>query len=202
MSNLAEFINSKSSSADFFIYCIAATSFIPQKLVDIDNSIALFTEENHESRRLSKLGMSVIYEPFTPTSIATEVKAKLADNLRRTSAISTPIADEEKSLVFSSTDRYVMIEKDKLIHASSSGNYTTLYLCDQKEVTVTKQLGKVATKLPSNLFFRVHHGHVINRGYIKSIRKKSQLLVELINKVQVPVSRRKKKEFLHWLGPE
>jgi hypothetical protein len=163
------------------------------------NSICIFKTKCQQSRLLEKLGFCVVYEPFTLTEILDKVRDKLSSILKSTST-HTAEAQEERTLVFSSTNRYIMIEVEKLVAANSSGNYTTLFLKDNKQVTVTKQIGKVCKSLPTSTFFRVHHSYVVNRNYIQSILKQNQLTVVLSDKTRVPVSRRKKKEFISWLG--
>jgi len=169
-------------------------------LID-EKSIFVITNDTQGSRKLGALGHHILRYPFTAEEFIAKVKAKLLESFHTDDKPVTATL-EEKTLVFASTDRYVMVEKDKLVHASSSGNYTTLFLNDEKEVTVTKQLGKVVSKLPRSTFFRTHHGHVINRKYIVSVLKQGQLQVVLRNQSRVPVSRRKRKEFLSWLGLE
>ncbi len=191
-------------SSDFIIFYFTSLSIsatgIPLDNLDISSkSICCFDKESNRSKLLESLGFKVSYAPCSPEDLIYKIKIKLSDELRSKKKSETTTSSEN-TLVFSSMDRYVMVEKDKLIRASSSGNYTTLFLSDQKEVTVTKQLGKVASKLPGNKFFRVHHGHVVNRTFIKTILKQNQLLVVLRNQEKVPVSRRRKKEFLTWLG--
>lgn len=173
---------------------------LPLSNVEIaEKSICLFKAECRQSRLLDRLGFGIVFEPCSPSDLVDEIKERLALQLRLNSDNESETINE-KALVFSSTDRYVIIEKEKLIHATSSGNYTTLHLDDQRDITVTKQLGKVVLRLPTKDFFRVHHSHVVNRSYILTILKQTQLMVVLHNNVSVPVSRRRKKEFLTWLG--
>jgi len=164
-----------------------------------NQSIYIFEAESQQSILLDRLGFRIIYQPFDAAEIVEEVKYRLSSSLKQ-GIVPPDTLVEDSTLIFSSAERYFMIDKNLLVRAMSAGNYTTLFLRDNKKVTVSKQLGKVLEMLPSEDFFRVHHSHVVNRNFILSVLKKNHPKVMLNNNTMVPVSRRKKKDFLLWLG--
>jgi len=187
--------------SDFILHYFESTSLPVSRdqLGMAEKTICIFAEESYESSLLSKLGFTVILDPYDPQALVQVVEERLSNQAQKSNEASSGDV-EGNTMVFSSTDRYVMFEKERLMYATSSGNYTTLFLDDEKQVTVTKQIGKIMASLPDSDFFRVHHCHLVNRKHILSVLKQSQLTVVLSNQAEVPVSRRKKKEFLVWLG--
>lgn len=196
-------VNRSLLDTDFSIHYImsASSSFSKEILGPKNQSIYIFEAESQQSIQLDRLGFRIIYNPCDATELVEEVKFKISSTLKQ-GIVPTDTFVEDQPLIFSSAERYFMIEKDKLIRATSSGNYTTLHLRDQKQITVSKQLGKVLEMLPKEDFYRVHHSHVVNKNYILSVMKKNQPTVVLSDNMKVPVSRRKKKDFLLWLGLE
>ena len=94
------------------------------------------------------------------------------------------------------TDGLVFEETDNIVHLEAEGNYTRVFTKDQKKKTVTKSLKEFEDILPTNIFCRIHHSHIINLNYIKKYYKGRGGYVELIDGTTVEVSSRKKDEFL------
>ena len=193
----------KIKSIGYLLCDVEFVKSIPENIsisdfVQPSNIICLSNAKCSQCIKLEKGGASMIYRPFESSAIL-DLAYKLTSSESQNSK-SKKVEITDKHLVFSSSDRYVMIDRKNLMLASSSGNYTTLVLDSGKKVTVTKQIGQISKELPEHEFFRIHHGHIINRNFIQTILKQGQLVVVLADKITVPVSRRKKAEFLDWLG--
>ncbi|MBK7690584.1 MAG: LytTR family transcriptional regulator [Bacteroidetes bacterium] len=48
-------------------------------------------------------------------------------------------------------------------------------------------------------FFRVHHSYIINKSYLKNYVRGEGGSVILLDGSEIPVSKRKKSEFIEWL---
>jgi len=83
-----------------------------------------------------------------------------------------------------------------IIHLEAQSNYTILYFVNQPKQLASRTLKEFEEMLPSNLFFRPHHSHIINLQYIKRYIKGDGGQLEMQNGNFVDVSRRKKEEFL------
>lgn len=79
----------------------------------------------------------------------------------------------------------------------SERNYTRLYFSNGKKYLSSCTLGNLLYKLPADLFIRIHHGHAVNRKYIKSVHKDC---VFLIDGSRWEISRRKQKQILQTLN--
>jgi two-component system, LytTR family, response regulator len=91
-------------------------------------------------------------------------------------------------------------EINDIIHLEANSNYTNLHLADKTKVTASKTLKEFEELLPEDIFFRIHHSHLINLNYIKRYIKGDGGQIELQNGVYVDVARRKKDEFLKAIG--
>lgn len=97
-------------------------------------------------------------------------------------AISTP-----KGLKFMNVEDLVRMEAD--------GKYTQCYDKAGKRFLSSKNLKEFETMLTEEDFIRVHHSHLVNMNYIEDYQKES-LELTLTTGEQIPVSQRKREEFL------
>jgi two-component system LytT family response regulator len=87
-----------------------------------------------------------------------------------------------------------------IVHIEAQSNYTVFHFSNQPRLTVSKTLKEFEEILPSDIFFRPHHSHIINLHYIKRYIKGDGGQIEMQNGNFVDVSRRKKEEFLKQIG--
>jgi len=87
-----------------------------------------------------------------------------------------------------------LILKD-IVHIEGDRNYSYIHLSNATKKLVTKTLSDLEILLDSKGFFRCHRSHILNSGHII---KTNGFSAELSTGVQLPVSRRKKKEFTQW----
>jgi two-component system, LytTR family, response regulator len=87
-----------------------------------------------------------------------------------------------------------------IVYCEADEDYTHVFLNDNQKLTVTKSIKDFEDLLTSYDFFRTHHSFLVNRAYIKKYIKGEggTILTELGN--ELPVSRRRKTEFLEWLS--
>jgi two-component system LytT family response regulator len=96
----------------------------------------------------------------------------------------------------STTNGLVFVKINDIMYCESSGNYTHFYLCDDKKIVVSRQLGEYEKLLPENVFTRIHDKYIINLSYIKEYIKGSGGEVVLENGKEIPVATRRKEDFL------
>lgn len=94
---------------------------------------------------------------------------------------------------------YEMLNIADIIRCEANESYTFIYLNNSTKKTVSKKLGELSESLPGHDFFRIHHSHLINRKHIKNYLRGEGGTVHLSDNTEVPVSRRKKTEFIEWL---
>ncbi len=83
-----------------------------------------------------------------------------------------------------------------IIHAEGDGNYTTLFLEGGEKMVVTKNMKMIEQMLPQQGFFRSHNSHLINLSYVQEFNRSDGGYVVMSNGTHVPLSRRKREEFI------
>lgn len=91
---------------------------------------------------------------------------------------------------------YTFINISEIMHLEADSNYTYIHVHDQEKYLASRTLKDFEDLLPPDLFFRPHHSHIINLNYIRKYLKADGGQIQLRNGEYVPVSRRKKQEFL------
>ena len=107
----------------------------------------------------------------------------------------TQKAGPEK-IPLSTSNGLIFVKLSDIMYCESSGNYTSFYLCDDKNIMVSRQLGEYEKLLPDTNFIRIHDKYIINLTYIKEYIKGSGGDVVLENGKELPVATRRKEEFL------
>ena len=90
-----------------------------------------------------------------------------------------------------------MIPHNDILYLESEGAYTFFYLINGKTIFTSKNIGYYQSKLPSKLFFRIHHSIIVNIEMIDQYKsgKNAQVILKE-KKITLPISIRKLKEFL------
>jgi two-component system, LytTR family, response regulator len=94
---------------------------------------------------------------------------------------------------------YEMIHTNDIVRCEANESYTHIFLINQVKKTVSKKIGDIESTLSTLDFFRVHHSYIVNRKYIKNYVRGDGGSVQLTDHSEVPVSKRKKSEFIDWL---
>jgi len=100
-----------------------------------------------------------------------------------------------KKITINTDGKLVFLEPKDIFYVASDGNYSTLYLSDNKKIVVTKKLKEIDELLPKDNFFRIHNSYIINLHKIKEFLKTDGYVI-LENNAKIPVSRQRKSEFL------
>ncbi|MFC0603721.1 LytR/AlgR family response regulator transcription factor [Winogradskyella pulchriflava] len=104
----------------------------------------------------------------------------------------------KKRITINTDGKLLFLDVDDIIYVESDGNYSTLFLQDQKKVVVTKKLKEVDAILPEHYFFRIHNSYIINLNKIKAFIKNEGYVIMDSNH-KIPVARQRKSDFLEKL---
>ncbi len=94
------------------------------------------------------------------------------------------------------SDGLIFVEADKIARIEADSNYTHIIMNDGSKVTACKTLKDFETQLDPEIFFRVHHTHMVNLLKIEKYIKGDGGFVVLGDGALVPVSRAQKQPFL------
>lgn len=94
---------------------------------------------------------------------------------------------------------FELIQTKDIIKCEANESYTNIFLLNNVKKTISKKLGDIEMLLAPNFFFRVHHSYIINKSFLKNYIRGEGGSVILLDGSEIPVSKRKKSEFIEWL---
>ncbi|PUZ29941.1 two component transcriptional regulator, LytTR family [Chitinophaga costaii] len=88
---------------------------------------------------------------------------------------------------------------NEIVRVEAHSNYSVLFFNNGTKLTASRTLKEFEELLPSDLFFRLHHSHLINIHYVKRYIKGDGGQVEMKNGTFIDVSRRRKDGLMKFL---
>lgn len=99
-------------------------------------------------------------------------------------------------LSVATTEGVIFINIPDILFCEATGSYTTLHLKSNDKLVTSKTLKDFEELLEAHSFYRTHHSYIINLNEIKRYIKGDGGSVLMSNAAELPVSKRKKDEFL------
>lgn len=103
--------------------------------------------------------------------------------------------DQKKMITIPSLSGFETLNVEDIIHLEADTSYTHIFTKDNK-ILVSKPLKFYEELLENHSFFKTHKSHLINTDHVKQYFKGKQSYVLMTNGAQVPISVRRKEEFL------
>ncbi|WP_118975157.1 LytR/AlgR family response regulator transcription factor [Taibaiella koreensis] len=107
-------------------------------------------------------------------------------------------ASGEKKLALATQKGWVFVAQEAILYCESSGNYTTFFLNEGRQILVSRQIGTFEQLLPQQSFLRIHDRYIVNLKYICSYQRGSGGMLVLENGKELPVSVRRKEQLLQY----
>lgn len=107
--------------------------------------------------------------------------------------------NEDRMIPLSDIHGFDMIPADEIICCQANESYTIVFLNNGIQKIISKSLKEFSASLDPDVFFRVHHSYVIHRKYVKRFDYQDGGFLLTTTDKNIPVSRRKRKEFMNWL---
>ncbi len=102
-----------------------------------------------------------------------------------------------QKIILKTTEKIFTVNIYDVVRCEGELNYTTFYFLDGSKVLVSKNLKEYDAMLADTGFFRSHQSHLINTAHIDYYKKaEGGGLIIMKNKASVPLSVRKKNDFL------
>lgn len=101
-----------------------------------------------------------------------------------------------KKLAISTETGIEFVKFNSIVYLEAQNNYTKINMLDGRSIIASKTLKSFDELLPSELFFRIHKSYLINMNFVKRFFKIDDFLVELTTGEKLPLSYRKKNEFI------
>lgn len=90
----------------------------------------------------------------------------------------------------------IFLKAEDIIYCKADGNYSNIYLKNNKKEMISKKLKEMEELIHDNTFYRVHNSYLVNLSYIKEYIKKDGHYLVLEDDTSIPVARSKKDELL------
>lgn len=102
-----------------------------------------------------------------------------------------------QNLILKTADKIYSVNIQDIVNCESDKNYTTFYFINTPKLVVSTNLKEYENLLTPFNFFRTHQSHLINMAYFDHyIKTDGGNTVVMKNKVAIPLSVRKKEDFL------
>jgi two-component system LytT family response regulator len=102
-----------------------------------------------------------------------------------------------QKLILKTADKIYSVNIQDVVNCESDKNYTTFNFINAPKLIVSTNLKEYETLLTPHNFFRTHQSHLINMAYFDHfIKTDGGNTVVMKNKTTIPLSVRKKEEFL------
>lgn len=126
---------------------------------------------------------------------------KISIQIENTSPLQLEMVD---GFMDGKSDRFIVrtfeavhiINVNELLYCQSDKGYTTFHLISGSEILVSRPLKDYETLLSPKIFIRVHQSYIVNINFVNQIKKDLNLVLK--NKVQIPISIRKKEEVMKY----
>lgn len=91
---------------------------------------------------------------------------------------------------------FELIKQSQIAYCKADDNYCIIHLIGNKKIIIAKTLKYVQEIIGSNNFIRTHKSYLVNLNYIERFSKTNDMFAELTDGTLIPVSFRKKDEFI------
>lgn len=92
---------------------------------------------------------------------------------------------------------FELVKPNSILYCEADSNYCNIVCLDGRKITLSKTLKYIEELLPSSIFQRIHKSYLVNLNYVSRFNKTNDLMVELTNGEKLPVSIRKKEDFIN-----
>jgi len=92
---------------------------------------------------------------------------------------------------------FEFVKINSILYCEADSNYCKVVCLNGKKIILSKTLKFIEELLPSSIFHRIHKSYLVNLNFVNRFDKSNNLNVELSNGETLPVSVRKKEEFIN-----
>jgi two-component system, LytTR family, response regulator len=127
-------------------------------------------------------------ESLTPSTDSQQQVTNLLDHYQG--------SQKSGKIVLRTSEAMFVVNVDSISHCKSDNSYTTFVLKDKREILVSKGMGEYAQMLEEYGFSRPHQSFLVNINQIHKIDKSDGGFVIMENGAEIPISARRKQQFI------
>ncbi|MFT3980086.1 MAG: LytTR family DNA-binding domain-containing protein [Ferruginibacter sp.] len=178
-----------------------------QKLMPIDFKVIFITAYQEFAIKAFRVSaIDFLLKPIEPAELVQAVQ-KATETLNKEMLelqFNTLFANIERprnlqKIVLKTAEKVYSVSVQDIIRCEAQKNYTTFFLVNGQKLLLSKTLKEYETILLPMGFFRTHQSHLINMLYFDYYLKGDDGSIILKDKTAIPLSVRKKEEFLNSL---
>ena len=102
----------------------------------------------------------------------------------------------KKKIILKTLENIHIVPVEDIIYCEAEGNYTTFFLQDSDNITVSKTLREYEEMLKHSGFFRVHKSFLVNLSRITRLEKSEGGYVVMTNGKKIPVGSSRREQLL------
>ena len=106
-------------------------------------------------------------------------------------------SSEYHKIAFQTETGFEFVKVNSILYCEADSNYTKVVFLDGRKIILTKTLKLVEELLPAAIFKRIHRSYLVNINYVNRFNKTNEYFIELTNGESLPVSVRKKDDFIN-----
>lgn len=106
---------------------------------------------------------------------------------------------QHQKVILSDAEKIYLIAVEEIIRCEAEGSYTTIFLQEKKQITISKSIKSIENILPQEIFYRVHRSHLINLHAFNFLERKDGGTVHLKDGSILPIAIRRKSTLIEKL---
>lgn len=110
-----------------------------------------------------------------------------------------PGNDDDATIALPEINGFTIVKVKDIVRCEGERNYSRIFFVDGKSVLISRTLLEFDNMLVSHGFFRIHRSHLISLRNVNRYLKTDGGVVEMIDKIHLPVSPKFKEELLNRL---
>lgn len=168
-----------------------------ERLPELPMSVVFVTAYNEFAVKAFRVNaIDYVLKPVLFSDLKAAVE-KAREQQRQRDPLRLPVEDR---LALPTAKGIEFIQAGMILRLHGAGAYTEIFLLNGNKMLVSGNLGEFETMLRPHGFFRCHSSHIINPKYLIRYLKEDGGSLVMTDGSTVPVSRRKKDDFLNLFG--
>jgi two-component system LytT family response regulator len=102
----------------------------------------------------------------------------------------------EQRIILTDNNEQHLIKINDISYCIADGSYTFIHLINNKRYYASKNLKEFEDMLPTDFFFRIHYGHIVNIKHISKLQKGRTGSVIMQDGKELEIAARRKNDFL------
>jgi two-component system LytT family response regulator len=146
--------------------------------------------------------VAYLLKPLKPLDLVGAID-KAIDSIKSKSANTDAIIDDTAFnaalIAIPSANKIDLVHIEDIVYVEADGRYSIFHLIDGTQKISSRNLGEYEKQLNPRLFFRVHHGYLVNLSMVTNINKLAGNYCELKNGKSIPIAKRRQEQLHRFL---